>query len=257
MPHAEQTEQEFLSAYDPGKYPRPSVTADVVLFTLSPAGRLSLLLIKRGGHPFKGKWALPGGFLMAGEESAEQAARRELKEETGLDAVHLTQLYTFSHPDRDPRTHVISVAYTALVPKGKLPEFQAGDDAADAALFEIGFDGCELSLSNGSLRLSGGDLAFDHASIVGRAIERLRGRVSYELDAFELLADKSRFAINDLRLAFEAVLGRPMDVSNFRKRFFRDYAHLGIVEPIGEKSKGTGARPAALYRFTPEKGAFS
>lgn len=246
----EQTEQEFLQNYDPGKYPRPSVTSDIVLFTMDGADNLSVLLIKRGGHPYKGRWAIPGGFLNAGKESSEEAARRELKEETGLDAAYLNQLYTFSDPGRDPRTHVISVVYTALVPKGKLTGFTAGDDASNAALFAVSYDGKELSLACGAITLSGDDLAFDHKDIIIKAIERLRGRIWYEPDAFELLPDKGRFTINELKLAFEAVTGRVLDTPNFRKMFFRGYVRTGKTVPIGETRKGRGPHPAPLYTFT-------
>lgn len=247
-----QTEEEFLRDYDPGKYPRPSVTSDIVLFTMDEANRLSVLLIKRGDWPYKDRWALPGGFVMAGKESTEEAACRELKEETGLDDVYLNQLYTFSDPGRDPRTHVISVVYMALVPKGKLSGFHAGDDASDAALFAVKYENGKLTLHNDRITLAGTGLAFDHNNVIIKAIERIRGRISYEYDAFELLPDKSRFTIHELKLAFEAVTGHHMDTPNFRKRFFRSYVRSGRVIPLNE-SRRDNARPAALYAFVPEK----
>ena len=132
-------EMNFLKSYDASKYERPSVTADIVIFTLGDAGNLQVLLIKRGGFPYKGRWAIPGGFVNVGKESVDEAAARELKEETGVENVYLKQLYTFGEPGRDPRTTVISVAYTALVPKGEL-KVQAGDDAQEARLFNIRYD---------------------------------------------------------------------------------------------------------------------
>lgn len=243
-----QTEEEFLKDYDPGKYERPSVTSDIVLFTLDENNRLSVLLIRRGGWPYKGRWAIPGGFLTAGQESSEEAARRELKEETGLEGIFLNQLYTFSRPDRDPRTHVVSVVYIGLVPKGKLEGFQAGDDASDAALFNVVYDGRNLTLTNKDKTIPGPDLAFDHNEVIIKAIERIRGRISYEPDAFELLQDKSRFTIHELKKVFEAVTGRPMDTPNFRKMFFRGYVHSGRVVPLDESRRDKG-RPAALYGF--------
>lgn len=131
-------EHDFLQEYDVSKYERPSVTADIIIFTVDEKKRLSLLLIRRGGYPYKDRWALPGGFLNAGKESADTAAARELFEETGIKNAYLKQLYTFSRPDRDPRTHVISIAYTALIPRGKL-QFRAGDDARDARLLPFIF----------------------------------------------------------------------------------------------------------------------
>ena len=134
---AGQTLEAFLAAYDPGKYERPSVTVDVVLFTLLPGDpvRLGVLLIKRGDHPFINMWALPGGFIGMDEDLVE-SAHRELREETGVQDVTLTGLGVFGAPDRDPRTRVISVAYTGLVPMGALQP-RAGDDAADAQLFSV------------------------------------------------------------------------------------------------------------------------
>ena len=129
-------EIDFLKTYDASEYERPSVTADIVVLTLDSSDELSILLIKRGEYPFKGCWAIPGGFLQAGKESIDEAAARELKSETNIDNVYLKQLYTFGNPGRDPRTTVISVAYTALVPKHML-DIKAGDDAQDARLFKI------------------------------------------------------------------------------------------------------------------------
>ncbi|MBO4514124.1 MAG: NUDIX hydrolase, partial [Lachnospiraceae bacterium] len=131
-------EKAFLENYDPDKYKKPSVTADVVTLTVDEQDQLCILLIKRGGYPYKGKWALPGGFMNTDEESVTQAARRELYEETGVQDVSLRQLYTFSQPGRDPRMHVVSVAYTALVPKGSL-KVRAGDDAWEAEVFRISY----------------------------------------------------------------------------------------------------------------------
>lgn len=241
------SEQEFLRSYDPGRYPRPSVTADIVVMTLYK-GTLAVLMIKRGGHPEKGKWALPGGFLQAGEESAEQAAYRELREETGIAETRLRQLATFSDPCRDPRTHVISIAYTALVPEGQMPLFTAGDDAADAALFRIGLSDGILTLHRDGQTLAGGDLAFDHGAIITCAVQRLRGRASYEPDAFELLPDDQSFTIFQLKRVHEAIFQRPLDAGNFRKWFTRGYVKPGKAVATGAHSTQAG-RPAALYKL--------
>lgn len=246
-----ETEAEFLAHYDPGAYPRPSVTADVVVLTIRPNKGLCVLLVRRGNWPHKGKWALPGGFLEAGKESVDQAAARELKEETGLPGLYLKQLATFSDPGRDPRGHMISVAYTALVPAGRLV-YRAGDDASDAGLFGISYEHGTLVLADGDARLQETDLAFDHAEIIKAALDRLRGRVSYEPDAFELLADKSGFTVYELRHVFELVLGKSLDSANFRKMFMRSYFKTGRVNTTGRFRGNTGHRPAALYRLNPD-----
>lgn len=252
MPRAE---RDFLANYDPGAYPRPSVTVDIVILTIRPGQspkdrKPCILLIRRGGYPDKGKWALPGGFLAAGQESAEEAALRELREETGIGNAYLKQLYTFSRPDRDPRTHVLSVAYTALIPYSELT-YRAGDDADDAALFEIHDydpDTGTFLLRNpehGCVRPEG--MAFDHAEILDMALRRLRGRISYEPDAFALLGDRNAFTLHELQEIFEAILGQSLDPSNFRKMLRNSYIETGLVRPTGKSIKHKGRRPAALY----------
>lgn len=140
-------EREFLEQYRAGDYERPSVTTDMVIFTVTeedadsyrklPEKELRVLLIRRGAHPFLGKWALPGGFVRP-NETTEQAAVRELCEETYVEDIYLEQLYTFSDIGRDPRTWVISCSYMALINSDKL-ELKAGDDAADAAWFKVSY----------------------------------------------------------------------------------------------------------------------
>ena len=237
-------ELEFLKGYDPDRYKKPSVTADIVTLTIDADDALCILLIQRGGYPYKGKWALPGGFMNTDEESVTQAAKRELYEETGVRDVSLRQLYTFSDPDRDPRMHVVSVAYTALIPKGSL-KVRAGDDAWDARIFRIGFDVDGMIFMNEALQIREGDLAFDHAKIIRMAIKRLRSRIKYEPDAFWLLRDKKEFAISELKAIHETILNEKLDLANFRKAFFRDYVDTGRVRALNKKS--TSKRPAMLY----------
>jgi len=185
------TEEEFLAQYDPRDFPRPSVTADIVVFASSsdqPSGELRILLIKRGGHPFMGHWALPGGFLNP-DETVEAAARRELEEETGIRAENLKQLYAFSKPGRDPRTWVVTVAYIACVEYDPT-QVVAGDDAVDAQWFAVaseeqdGLISLKLTSENELLTaclrqvpqseeyeiIKNNGLAFDHAAIITCAL---------------------------------------------------------------------------------------
>ena len=242
-------EKLFLENYDPDKYKKPSVTADVVTLTVNEEDQLCILLVKRNGYPYKGKWALPGGFMMTDKESVTQAARRELFEETGVQDVSLRQLYTFSQPDRDPRMHVISVAYTALVPKDSL-KVRAGDDTCDAKIFRISYDVDGIAFQSDLTQVKEKDLAFDHARIIRMAIKRLRSRIKYEADAFWLLKDKKEFAISELKCIYEGILNEKLDLANFRKAFFRDYVDTGRVCSLNKKSRAK--RPAMLYSVTEE-----
>ncbi len=241
-------ELEFLDSYDPDKYSKPSVTADIVIFTMDEDDELCILLIKRGGFPYRDHWAIPGGFLETGKESIDDTAARELYEETGLKDITLTQLYTFGDPDRDPRTHVISVVYTALVPGSKL-KIKAGDDARDAKLFKIRYDIDGLTFVIGTDSVSKDDLAFDHAGIIELAIKRLRNRIDYEADAFALLKDRTSFTIFELKRIYESIRNRSLDTANFRKSFMRNWVSAGRVRDRGEKSEGAGRKPAELYEF--------
>lgn len=158
------TEEEFLARYDPSKFDRPSVTVDVVIFSLADGEPdVRVLLVKRGGHPFLGKWALPGGFLDM-NESLDDAALRELREETGLEDVCLEQLRTWGDVDRDPRMRVISVSYVALVDRSRVSP-RAGDDASEVRWFPV---------RSIPLETERGNMAFDHARIIHYALERLR-----------------------------------------------------------------------------------
>lgn len=240
-------EKAFLEKYDASKFERPSVTTDIVILTLDASDELNILLIKRGEYPYKDRWAIPGGFLAAGKESIDEAAARELKSETNIDNVYLKQLYTFGNPGRDPRTTVISVAYTALVPKHML-DIKAGDDADDAKLFAIKYDVNGIIFTNENTVITENDLAFDHAEIIRMAITRLRNRIDYEDDAFNLLRDKNEFTISELKRIYETIKNRSLDLPNFRKTFLRDYVSTGKVTDLNrtEVSKG---KPARLYKY--------
>ena len=200
------------------------VTVDIVIFTLRK-GSLQVLLVKRGVPPFEGQYAIPGGFIR-GDESLEEAAVRELHEETGVRNVFLEQLYTFGDPKRDPRGRVITVAYYALIASDKL-SLVAGADAAEAQWFPAS------SLP---------PLAFDHKSILDYGLERLRNKLEYTTVGFQLVPEK--FTLGELQAVYEAILGRQLDKRNFRRKL----SLLGILKPLREWQR-TGRKPAQLFRF--------
>ncbi len=208
------------------RYPHPAVTSDVVVFTIS-GNKLKLLLIKRGRDPYKGSWAIPGGFLKANEE-LEECAKRELQEETGLDDLYLEQVYTFGHPKRDPRERVISIAYFALVPPPG-NTLKPADDAVDAAWFTLD----QLPT-----------LAFDHAEIVAMAHKRLVAKLEYSTIAFQLLPES--FTLSEAQLVYEIIRNEKLDKRNFRKQLTR----AGLIEETGEQRSDGRHRPARLYRTT-------
>ena len=211
------------------EYPHPSVTVDCIIFALQD-DELKVLLIQRNGNPYKGCWALPGGFVEI-DESIETAALRELNEETGVEKVFLEQLYTFGEPKRDPRERVISVAYYSLVKLGE-HAIRAGSDALKACWFS-------------TRKLP--KLAFDHATILGIAIKRLQGKVVYAPIIFELLPAK--FKLPQLQKVYELILERPLDKRNFRKKILG----AGIVTPLNEFDTTEPGRPAKLYKFDKQK----
>jgi 8-oxo-dGTP diphosphatase len=206
-------------------HPRPSVTVDVVIFTLRETC-LQVLLIKRGEQPFKGSWALPGGFVRI-NESLEDAATRELAEETGISEAYLEQLYTYGDPDRDPRSRVITVAYFALIPPDKPIRTEGGSDVAQAAWFPV------ENLPY---------LAFDHDQIVSYALRRLRYKLEYSAVGFELLPEE--FTLTELQTTYEIILGEKLDKRNFRRRILE----ANVIEATDSMRTGDG-RPARLYRY--------
>ncbi|WP_394749025.1 NUDIX hydrolase [Spongiimicrobium salis] len=205
------------------------LTVDAVVFGYEE-GVISVLLIKRKYAPFKGSWAIPGGFVK-NDESLEEAVERELQEETGVKFNYLEQLYTFGSPQRDPRSRVVSVAYFGLV-RPKTFTIAASTDAEEVRWFTI----AELP-----------DLSFDHAEILKTAISRLKAKITYEPIGFELLDRK--FPFSDLEKLYTTLLGRPIDRRNFRKKIMG----LNVLDSLEESiSKGSG-RPAKLFKFNQKR----
>lgn len=213
------------------KYPRPAVAVDIVVFGLD-IDDLKILLIQRDLEPFKGKWALPGGFTNPGE-TLEKTAIRELEEETNLNNIYIEQLYTFSEPDRDPREQVISVTYYGLVNLSE-HKIKAASDARNAAWFELN----DIP-----------DLAFDHDKILKVALARLKGKIKYKPVGFELLPPK--FPLRSLQNLYEKILERKLDKRNFRKKIMK----MGILKELDEIEKDVSHRAARLYQF--DKKAYS
>jgi len=205
------------------------VTVDTVAFSVNQ-GILEVLLIKRKYEPFKSLWALPGGFLDDQDKTLDEAAARELLEETNVGNVYLEQLYSFGDQGRDPRGRTITIAYLALLKQEEL-ELKASSEASGVAWWPVN----ELP-----------PLAFDHAHIVSYAHKRLRNKIEYSPAAFSLIPNK--FTLRDLQLVYEAVLGRAVDNRNFRKKFLS----TGVLQELSETTQETSFRPARLYSFSEE-----
>lgn len=284
------TEEQFLATYDASKFERPSVTVDMLIFTVTdeekknyrklPEKVLRLLMIKRGDHPYIGQWALPGGFVKM-DESLDEAALRELKEETNIDDIYMEQLYTWGDVTRDPRTRVISASYMSLVDSSTL-DIKASDDADDAKWFTVS---CKLyqeqktvtekgyilqrlfklSLSNDEDNLSAivkiiktvegkvtkverevvesNGIAFDHVKIIEYGIERLRSKIEYTDIAFNLMPEL--FTLTELQQVYEVILDMELLKANFRRKT------ADMVIETNEYTRDAGHRPSKLFRFNP------
>ncbi len=215
--------------YTPSDFPPFAVTVDLVVLTVR-ADALCALLVRRGEAPFRGKWALPGGFVRV-TESVDAAAGRELAEETGVSGLHLEQLGTYGEPRRDPRMRVVSVAYLALAPD--LPVPVAGTDAAAASWVPVE---------------QVGPLAFDHARILADGVERARAKLEYTPLGTEFCPPE--FTVAELRRVYEIVWGVELDPRNFHRKVT---GAEGMLEATGETSSRDGGRPAALFRRGPAK----
>lgn len=284
------SEEQFLASYDAGKYERPSVTVDMLVFTVTEGEKenyrklsekeLRILLIKRGEHPYLGKWALPGGFVKM-DESLDEAALRELKEETNIDDIYMEQLYTWGDVGRDPRTRVISTSYMSLVDSSSL-NIKASDDADDAKWFTVtvkmfqeqktltgkGYilqQMIRLNLSNDNEDLSAiikiekavegkvtkisrkilesTGIAFDHTKIIEYGLERLRNKIEYTDIAFNLMPEL--FTLTELQQVYEVILDRELLKANFRRKI------TGMVIETNNQTKDSGHRPSKLFKFNP------
>lgn len=208
------------------------LAVDAIVFGYSKQDGVSVLLIQRKYEPYKNSWAIPGGFVLE-EESLEQAVRRELVEETGINVQYLEQLYTFGDPDRDPRQRIVSVAYMGLVKTSQYQDLKASTDAANAAWFSI------RKLPT---------LAFDHKKLLEMAAERLRSKIRYQPIGFELLDKK--FPFSDLEKLYMALLDRDINRRNFSKKILS----FGILEDTGELARTEGkGRPSKMYRFNQKR----
>jgi ADP-ribose pyrophosphatase YjhB (NUDIX family) len=208
------------------------VAVDAIVFGYSKQDGVSVLLIQRKYDPFKGSWALPGGFVLE-DESLEEAVERELFEETGIKVNYLEQLYTFGEPGRDPRQRIISVAYFGLVKTSQYQGLKASTDAENAKWFSI-------------KRIP--QLAFDHKEILSAAITRLRAKISYQPIGFELLDKK--FPFSDLEKLYTALLDRDINRRNFSKKILS----FDFLEETGEVTKPEGkGRPSKIYQFNQKR----
>ena len=209
------------------RHPHPAVAADCVVFGYD-GNNIKVLLIQRGNYPYKSLWAFPGGFMNL-NETAEQAACRELKEETGLKNVTVRQLYTFTDLERDPRERVISIAYYALV---RISEVKAADDAKDARWFSLN----EIP-----------NLAFDHDIILNKALTTLKERICFEPIVFELLPEI--FKMSELQNVYENILGIKFD----RRNFYKKMNKLEILTEVEGRAKDSSRRIPIFYHFNAEK----
>lgn len=203
---------------------RPAVTTNVVVFTLRD-DKLKLLLVRRRSDPYKGMWALPGGYVET-DEDLDDSAMRALEDSTGVAGVYLEQLYTFGAPDRDPRERVISVAYYALVPSEKL-QLRTASDSEAIGWFALN----ELE-----------PLAFDHNEMVQVAHQRLSAKLAYSTIALQFMPEK--FTLSELQKVYERILNEKLDKRNFRKRVLA----LDQIDQTQEVRRNGSHRPARLYR---------
>lgn len=279
------TEEEFFKLYDADIYKKPSFSVDMLIFTVTdeekinyrklPEKSLKILLVKRGDHPFIGKWALPGGFVDV-EESLEEAALRVLKTETNIDDIYMEQLYTWGDVNRDPITRVISASYMALVDSSSL-NIKAGSYEEDARWFNVDYailqqkkaaaeNGyiyeqiAEIKLWTDSENLTSkikitenpdgrikreiiesDGIAFDHGKFIEYAVDRLRNKIEYTGLAFNLMPEL--FTLTELQQVYEVILGKELLAAAFRRKT------ANMVIETNQFTKDAGHRPSKLFRY--------
>lgn len=269
------SEEEFLKNYDVNKYPKPSVTSDIILFSVSDGNQsnyrklkqkyFSILLVKRNNYPFKDKWCLPGGFIKM-DETSEEAARRILASETNLHDVYLEQLYTFDDINRDPRTRVISITNMGLVDKNKLNDslfenaswfniISLEDDRSYHVTLDNGNEQIKFVV-NKSLKekttdrykfdiVENSGLAFDHPKVIISGMERLKNKISYTDIVFNMMSEY--FTLGELQQVYEVILGKKLLDPAFR-RIIADK-----VEKTDKIKTGEGHRPSVLFKYKSKK----
>ena len=234
------TEKEFLDNYNPNEFDKPSVTTDIVVFSVSEeekenyrkltSKKLSVLLVKRDTHPFKDKWCLPGGFLRM-DETTDEAAIRVLANETNMKNIYLEQLYTFSDIKRDPRMRVLSTAYVALIDKNKYENVKES-----ASWFELNED----TLSNDKETLNINDLAFDHNKLITYGLNRIKNKLEYTDIVFNLMPEY--FTLGELQQVYEVILGKKLLDPAFRRIIANKVIKTNKVKT------GGGHRPSILFK---------
>ena len=267
------SEAEFLKDYNPKDFEQLSMTADILLISISDEETnnyrktndkmMSILLVKRDDYPFKGKWCLPGGFLNPVGETLEECAKRVLKKETNLQDIYLEQLYTFDNPKRDPRTRVVSTSYMALVDKNKLTNM-INENACwfDVVLLEDNKKEVEVTLSNSidtiHLKIkkvlrekttdrydfiseNNNEIAFDHDLVIVAGLERLRNKLNYTDIVFNMMP--KYFTLGELQKVYEVILNKKLLDPAFRRIIG------GKVEKTNKMKTGEGHRPSALFKY--------
>lgn len=267
------SEDEFLKDYDISKFDQLSMTADILLISVSDhetsnyrktnKKTMSILLVKRNEYPYKDKWCLPGGFLNPKNETLEECAMRVLKQETNLENIYLEQLYTFDDPKRDPRTRVVSTSYMALIDKNKLTQMiNKNASWFDVVLLEDNEKEVTITLTNGvdtihvnvkkELRekttgrytmtsLDNKDLAFDHDLVIVTGLERLRNKLSYTDIVFNMMPEY--FTLGELQKVYEVILNKKLLDPAFRRII------ANKVEKTDKMKTGEGHRPSALFKY--------
>lgn len=267
------TEEEFLKDYDPKAFDQLSMTADILLISVSDQEQtnyrktskkmMSILLVKREDFPYKGKWCLPGGFLNPKTETLAECAKNVLKRETNLSNIYLEQLYTYDAIDRDPRTRVVSTAYIALVDKNKLTDMiNKNASWFDVVLLEEKNNVVDITLDNGTetihltikkelrekttdryrfVEIKNEDIAFDHTLVILAGIERLRNKLNYTDIVFNMMPEY--FTLGELQQVYEVILNKKLLDPAFRRII------ASKVEKTNKMKTGEGHRPSVLFKY--------